>query len=478
MAAAATLGTLLLALSGGPVRADSAVTSWNGQALQAIRDTHPGPPIVARMLTIVNTCMYDAWACYDSTATGPTDHALSLNTMRRPAGERTPANKEKAVSYAAYRALVDLFPQPAQVAMFRAAMIAGGYDPDDASTNTATPQGIGNVIAQTVLAFRHADGSNQLGDLHPGAYTDYSGYVPVNDSTHINDPNRWQPLRPAGAAADQKFIAPFWENVLPYALTSPAQFDAQVPPPVTTTSDFAAYRLQALQVLQYSAHLTDRQKVAAEYWADGPNSELPPGHWILFAQFVSHRDGYAIGDDAKMFFAMTNAILDASVLSWHLKRKYDYVRPVTAIRYLFAGRQVPAWGGPYQGTRRIDGANWKPYQAASIVTPPFPEYISGHSVFSRSAADTLALYTGSDVFNASVTIPAGSSVVEPGAVPAAPVTLSWATFTAAADEAGISRRYGGIHFVAGDVYSRQVARLIATQAWAKTLTYFNGTGAP
>ncbi|HTE17670.1 MAG TPA: phosphoesterase, partial [Armatimonadota bacterium] len=184
----ASLG-LLLIQSARPAAAESVVTHWNEATLQAVRETRPGPPMVARALAIVHTCAYDAWAAYDKKAVGTRFGAEA----RRRAAERTAANKEKAVSFAAYRALVDLFPQPDQVAAFSAHMRQLGYDPDDASTDPTTPAGIGNRCANAVLTFRHADGSNQLGDLHPGRYSDYTGYVAVNDPDRVNDPSRWQP---------------------------------------------------------------------------------------------------------------------------------------------------------------------------------------------------------------------------------------------------------------------------------------------
>src|SRR5205807_1257903 len=171
-----------------------------------------------------------------------------------------------------------------------------------------------------------------------------------------------------------------------------------------------------------------------------------PGRWNLFAQFVSQRDHHSVDMDARLFFALANALLDASIVAWDNKRAYTSVRPITAIRYLFGGTSVRAWGGPRQGPRSIDGAAWFPYQPTTFPTPPFPEYSSGHSNFSAAGAEILRLFTGRDVFGASVTFPAGSSRLEPGAVPADDLTLSWATFSEAADQAGISRRYGGIHF--------------------------------
>lgn len=443
------------------IAAPSAVIEWNNVILEAIRITHPGPPMVARMLAVSHTCMYDAWAAYDTDAIG----TRLGGTLRRPADERTDANKTKAIDYAAYRAVVDLFPSEKPV--FDAKMASLGYNPISNTNNAATPEGVGNVACKAVLDFRHADGSNQLGDLAPGAYSDYTGYQPVNTPDTISDPNHWQPLRLGGVT--QKFIAPHWGNVVPFALRSLHQYIIKAPAQAGSND----YLEQAKELLSYSASLTDTQKVIAEYWADGPRSELPPGHWSLFAQFVSQRDGYNVDKDAKVFFAMTNALLDASVWSWGIKRQYDSIRPVSAIHYLFNGQPVNAWAGPYLGTQSIPGTSWRPYQAATVVTPPFPEYVSGHSTFSASAAEVLKRFTGSDVFGGSVTIGAGTSRVESGTVPANDLTLSWATFTDAADEAGISRRYGGIHFQDADLEGRRVGRLIGAAALKKANSLFD-----
>ena len=91
---------------------------------------------------------------------------------------------------------------------------------------------------------------------------------------------------------------------------------------------------------------------------------------------VSLRDGHDLDTDVKMFFVLTNAIFDASIATWDAKRTYDSVRPITAIHFLFSGKKIRAWGGPGEGTKEIDGANWKPYQRAGSVSPPFPEYVS------------------------------------------------------------------------------------------------------
>jgi hypothetical protein len=467
--ALARAGTMPTAAASAPLAA-SVVVQWNSAALQAIRDTRPGPPQVARMLAIVHTAIYDAWSAYDPVALG----TRLGGSLRRPVEEHMLANKQQAISYAAYRALVDLF--PSQVAKFDALLGGLGYDPADTSIDGRTPTGIGNVTAQALLDFRHHDGSNQLGDLHPGAYSDYTGYQPVNTWDRVTDPNQWQPLRVPdghGGFVVQQYIAPFWGGVTPFALSTGSQLRPDLTLPQYPSDE---YRRQAAQILEYSANLTDEQKVIAEYWADGPASELPPGHWSLIAQDVSRRDGNDLDADVKLFFLQTNAVLDAGICCWDCKRVFTSVRPITAIRYLYVGQRVLAWGGPYQGTQHIDGGDWQPYQAETFVTPAFAEFTSGHSTFSAASAEVLKRFTGSDAYGGSYVLPAGMSKFEPGAVPEQDVTLTWATFSDAADEAGLSRRYGGIHFEQGDVMGRILGRHVGAQVWEKAQGYISGQG--
>ncbi|MBL9169993.1 MAG: phosphatase PAP2 family protein [Verrucomicrobiales bacterium] len=445
-------------------QADSIVTDWNSITLQAIRVTKPGPPMVARALAVVHTSIFDAWAAYDATATGTRFNEY----LRQPPEARTDYNKGVAISYAAYRSLIDLF--PSEKATFDGVMISMGFDPNDTSKDRTTPIGIGNLTASAVLDFRHSDGSNQLGTPR---YGDTTFYTPVNTVDEIKDPNRWQPLRfsnGTGGFVIPGYIAPHWGTVVPFALKAPDQYRPSAPAQYPRDPRYAS---QAEEIIRFSATLTDRTKMIAEYWADGPSSELPPGHWNLFAQVVSKRNKYGIDKDAKLFFALGNALLDASISVWEAKRYYDYCRPITAIRFLKKGKKILSWAGPNLGTQWINGEDWLPYQPPTFITPPFPEYTSGHSAFSAAGAEVLRSFTGSDKFAYGVTLKAGSSRTEPGTVPARDLVLYWNTFTEASDEAGISRRYGGIHFAQGDLESRDMGRRIGKQVWRKALRHFN-----
>jgi PAP2 superfamily len=453
------------------------VVDWNNSALAEVRAGRLGPPIVARALAISHTCMYDAWAAYDVRAVG----TVLGGSLRRPVSEHNDANKAKAVSFAAYRCLLNLF--PAGAARLDLTMRGLGYDPTDLSTDVTTPQGIGNVTASAVIDSRRNDGSNQYGDLIPGAYADYTGYAPRNPPLvfctpqtvepcppNTTDPNHWQPLI-SDTGSTQTFIAPHWELVRPFALTSASQFDDQPPPNYLQGS--INYAADVDDMLRYSAELDLNRKVVVEYWADGPASELPPGHWALFAQFVSQRDQHTIDKDVKMFFAMHNASFDAGIVAWHQKRRFDGVRPITAVRALKQGTQVFAWGGPGRPSELIAGEKWIPYNPGSNLTPAFPGYISGHSTFSSASATVLRSFTGSDNFGFSTVIPHDFGRVEPG-IPPVPTALSYATFSAATAEAGQSRLYGGIHFADDNTVGQTVGALVGAQAWSKAQFLFNG----
>ena len=439
---------------------ESVVIRWNAALLAAVRAVRFAPMLTARALAIVHTCTYDAWAAYDARAQG----TVFGGALRRPQHERTPGAREVAVSYAAYRALVNLF--PSQQMAFDRLMAEMRLDPGDASTDPSTPAGVGNAACAAVLAWRAHDGANQFGDLSGGtAYSDYTGYVPVNTPSALIDPSRWQPLL-TSTGTPQVFATPHWRLVVPFALAAADQY--RPAPPAEYPS--VQYVQQAETIRRLSAGLDDRMKVIAEYWADGPATETPAGHWSLLAQFVSRRDRHGLDADVQMFFVLGNALLDASIAVWDCKVAYDYVRPVSAVRFLHGGQLIQAWGGPGRGTQHIRGEQFQSY----LATPPFPEYTSGHSAFSAAAAAVLRLVTGSPHFGATYTFKAGTSTIEPGVTPARDVTLSWATFDQAADEAGMSRRYGGIHFRQADLESRNIGRRIGVAAWERAAAMFHG----
>ena len=473
---------------GSPRASDNVVLKWNEQLLNTIRRNPKttGPTIAARAIGILNTAIYDAWAPYDDKAVG-----TRLLNLRADAGQRNLDNKNEAISYAAYRVLTDLFSyDPTSVAAYNQQMSAPGYDPADTSTDTSTPQGIGNATAQAEIDFRHHDGSNQLGN-DPGSttgvpYSDTTRYQPVNTWDTVKDPWKWQPLcvpvvtsgTPCpSTSAVQKPYTPQWGNVIPFGLNTRTHMPYELPsmPGLRKNADGSYDTTDIDQALRDTSNLTDAQKVTAEYWADGPGTAFPPGHMVIFGEALSRMRSDTLDQDVKLFFELGNGVMDAGIAAWNVKYLDDTVRPITAIRERYKNQQVTSWLGPGKGFGHVLGQNWMPYQALNVVTPPFPEYVSGHSTFTAAGRTILVLFYGTDNFNAQVTIPAGSSSFEPGVTPRKPVVLSWKTLTDAADQAGMSRRYGGIHFQTGDMDGRALGKVVGYDDWNKAQAFINGT---
>lgn len=491
------------------------VVAWNRVALRAVEKNPPAPTITTWRLHVMSTAMYDAWAAYD-------DRALSTrhgSALRRPQAERTLANQQEAISYAAFTTLSWMFPN--QRADFEAHMGSLGYR-RNTTTDITTPAGIGNVCGQSVLAFRTRDGSNAkngfaevTSDLFPEKYRSVNRADPGTGRAPggpFFDPNRWQPLRvPTGTLRDaegnpiyrdddpasyrdQAFLTPHWGAVLPFAVSQPEQIRPPAPPRKGSfhlyvdgqgrvMTEDEAWNLQVDDIVKASAELTDVQKVIAEFWADGPNTWTPPGHWNQIAEGLAIRDGHTLGESVKMFFALNGALLDSGICCWESKRHYDFIRPQSAIRHKYYRQKIRAWGGPDKGTQEISGEEWRPYQALTFVTPPFAEFTSGHSTFSGSAAEVLRRFTGTDALFDGVTRMGldydgdgeedllGEHRVLPGGnmfenTPSTVVTLRWMTLKEAADEAGWSRRYGGIHFQDGDLFARRVGKTIGGMAFS------------
>ena len=504
----------------------SVVIKWNELMLAAVRNGPPRPTVIARSMFMVHTAMYDAWSAYDGTA----EPVIPGYVVRQPVERHTEANQAAAVSQAAYQTLVALFPQYEQnTQSFSRLMAILGYDIVTGG-DASTPAGIGYLAAQGVLDSRRDDGSNaanNYADITSDVYPDL--YQPVNSADPTTgkvpgqaafDPNHWQPLRvstgvifDAGGLPvidanqpdsyrDQSFLTPHWGVVTPFALTSGDQFRPPPPPQLGSSEPYTdalgqtmtndeAYKAQFNQVLNYSARLTDKMKCIAEYWADGPRSETPPGHWNALAHGISYRDQHSIGDDVKLYLALNGALFDASIAAWDAKRAYDSVRPVSAIRHLYNSQTVTAWAGPNQGAQEISGDQWQPYQALTFVTPAFAEYVSGHSTFSAAAAEVLTRFTGSNRFYDGETVlyddfnrdgvpdMLGQHVINVGGnmfenSPEKVIVLQWDTFQQAAGEAGISRLYGGIHIQDGDRYGRRMGKQIAGQAFALAEQYWTG----
>ena len=468
----------------------SAAYHWLDIALEATAREHernaPRPTVGSRMLMIITTAMYDAWANYDEKAVG----TRLGSTLRRPQSERTEANKRTAIAFATYRAMLDLFPEDKN--WLDEQMRKNGYDPNDNTTDVTKPQGIANVTTAALLEYRHHDGSNQLGDENGSSgkpYSDYTFYRPINSQNKITDPDCWQPIEftfADGKKAAPGFLTPHWYRVKSFGLERSDMFRPPPPPKVGSEQ----LKKEVDEVIMYNSSLTLEQKAIVEFMRDGPRSTGQTGHWLRLAQAVSLRDKNDTDTDVKMYFAVGVATFDAFIASWEAKRYYDSSRPWTLIRHYYKGKNIRGWGGVGKGVLTIPAEEWHPYSPLSFITPPFPGYVSGHSTVSAAGAKILELYTKSDFFGATEQRHPGELTEEgiscelkqsfdgkPGATVEGDgiVTLKMPTFSSAAEMAGISRVMGGYHIQADNIAGLELGRKVSKHIFPKIESYFNGT---
>jgi membrane-associated phospholipid phosphatase len=369
-------------------RANQAIV-WNSIALQAVRTAHSQAPDSSRAYAIVAISVYDA-----VNAIHPQYASYGNITARVARG----TSADAAAAAAAETALAALFPQ--QTSVFAAELNA---------TLAAIPAGrgrdlgvaLGTSVANQVLAMRSNDGSGTKVNYVPGT-----------------GPDSWVPTPPAHAAA----VDPQWGNVTPFALSSGSQF--QPPPPPSITSAQFEQEVNQVETLggTTSTVRTADQTALAHFWADLAGTFDPPGHWNQITEIAAMQARSNLETSARSFALVDIALADAGIEAWNVKYAYNTARPVTIIRDGASGLNPGITADP----------TWSPLWS----TPAFPSYISGHSTFSASAAAVLtAIYGKNFAFTDS-----GDPTV--GLTP-----RHFTSFEAAAQEAGISRIYGGIHFM-------------------------------
>jgi hypothetical protein len=580
----------------------SVARRWDEALLDAIRRSVPNPPVHARNLFHTSVAMWDAWATYDPVASGylfkekhtasdvaaARDEAVSYAAYRVLTA-RYIRSVGADVSLSEFDDLMDELRYPLDVTT------TVGDSPaaiGNRIARTVLDYGLndGSNQAGAYSSPWYESVNEPLVVNKPG--------------TTMNDPNRWQPLQiermisqngiPVTNAVQQN-VGPQWGGVLSFGLPSSGgtgatppvvpPLDPGPPPRLGDPDTDEEFKAEIVQVIRDSSlldaslgntidvspgalggntlgtndgtghpvnpatgepyppdvvNLGDFGRVMAEFWADGPDSETPPGHWNVIANFASDElapnlriagKGPAVDRlewDVKLYFALNGAVHDAAVTAWGAKGYYDAARPISWIRYMgglgqssdpsgpsynkdglplvpglievitaensasgqslaaLSGHQgeiaIRSWAGQPEdpktqtsGVTWILAVNWVPYQMPTFVSPAFPGYFSGHSTFSRAAAEVLAGFTGSEYFPGGVsgyTIKAGSLKFEVG--PTTDIHLEWATYFDASDQAGQSRLWGGIHVQADDFTGRLVGSECGKAAWTVAQRYYSG----
>ena len=457
--------SLIVIMQVSKASAASIVTEWLDQALPYAQEVAFEPTVGSRFFAILFTAMYDAWTAYDPMSVG----VVAGTTLKGLGGANNEANKREAISHAAFIVLRTFAPQHRRALIER--MQELGYDPN-ADT---LPAKVGRRAAAAVLANRRYDGANEAGN-----FADTTGYRPQTSGA----PDAWQPIESLGKR--QLPTTPQWSRVMPFSLARADQF-RPIPPPAPGTAEWSR---QIDVLIKTSCALTDKQKAEAEYW--GIFGMAPAPELIEMTKFVSDTNDLRLDDDVKLFFVASNAIFDASIAAWDAKYAFDYVRPITAIRAL-GDTLISAWrprslvvlaySTPEAkaeaedsvvvpaGLGEVRASDWEPY----LPTPPFPSYVSGHSVFVAAWARAMELATGKPDFNFKKTV--RHLYVEQREL-AQPVTLSYPTFAAAAEAAGISRIWAGVHWPGDNERGLELGRKVGENVWRRAQQFLLGTASP
>lgn len=411
----AVVATLVLA--SGQAHGD-VILDWNDQLLNAVRAERTSPPRASRHMALVNVAMYDAVNGIVGT------HQPYFVVPAAPPG----ASIEAAAAAAAHTVLSGIYPSRQDVLNAALEATLAGV-PDGVSEDDGVLWG--ESVAISLLTLRFGDGSDSV-----------FGYSAPEGA------GWWIPTPPAFASP----LLPNWPFVLPWSMKTGDQFRAPAPPPPTSFE----YAVGFDEVLRLGpangSERTPDQTETALFWDDGPGSATPPGHWQEIAQVLSQAHGLSVVENARLFALLGMAVADAAIVSWDNKYFWNQWRPVTGIVH------ADIDGNP----ATAPDTDW----SSLINTPPFPTYTSGHSTFSGASSKILELFFGHDDVAFSAT-----SDLLPG------VTRSYESLSEAAEEAGQSRIYGGIHWQWDNTAALSSGRALAEHVFFNLLRPISVPGA-
>ena len=325
---------------------------------------------------------------------------------------------------------------------------------------------------------RLADGSSTMSTAQPTTSANWSQSIvvdgaTVNDITDFPQPQQWTRLTVHGVL--QKYLTFGWDNVTSTCLTAQNESDLQaLVAPVTGAERDAEIDV----VLNIAQNLTDSEKMIAEFWAgSAPGVLSPPLMAVWLWKEYMRTNATSVSTVMYSLLDLAIHLFEGARVCWGQKALFLQDRPIQEIRRRYSGQPIASWNGT------VSGDQWMPYQLSSFVTPPFPDFPSGHSHFTQAFALTMNKWFGSTITKNTMTydlqtlystaftsnqtaafgdfvLPAGSSGVQPAIVPSADVTLSYATWQDMADQAGMSRLFGGIHTISAHYASQTTANAV------------------
>ena len=298
----------------------------------------------------------------------------------------------------------------------------------------------------------------------------------------LPEPNKWTPLQ--FGSAKKNYLTPEWGTKNKGILVD-SDFDSLLNVANQLFPSDSQYESEMKDTQKLTENLTDEQKITAEFWAGGPGSVTPPGMWVVFLDIYLRSNSVDLIKEIKSYAILSTSLYQSGICAWRLKRDHLQARPLQKIRqYEYGNVMSQSWNSKTQGQY------WLPYQELNFVTPPFPDFVSGHSSFSSSSAkifcymfqtDTINLAKPvinnnilnylSPVLTQTVNFSLNNTFIFPHTstiesnVPSTSINLNWNTWSDLARSSGKSRLYGGIHIESSNQAGQLLGSNIADKIW-------------
>lgn len=421
------LTAALLCAASGPaaaqadVRAEKVLATWHRLVLELVRHTPTySPPVASRSFAYLGVTAFEAVAAGSDELQSLAGQLNGLQAVPpREAGQSydEAAVLQAAMAFAVHKFFGNTGPTGKRAMAALEAKLGGKISARLPADVVARSKAYGQAVAEHILAWSQSDG---------GAVVENMGF-PLEYELAVGQA-RWTPT--SLIAQQQKPLLPGWGRNRTFAMPDGASCPLPAPPEYSE-DEASAFYAEALEVYEAVNKLTLEQRAIARFWSDDPMlSPTPPGHWTSIALQILERDDAKLSQSVEVLARLGVAMADSFIGCWHAKFEYDLLRPVTYIR------------------RMID-PNWEEF----LITPPFPEYPSGHSTLSAAAAMVLTDHFGENFAFEDATH-------EADGLP----RRAYPSFWAAAEEAGISRLYGGIHFRAAIERGLEQGRCVGAHA--------------
>jgi hypothetical protein len=463
------------------------ITDWVELLLKKVAQNKLGPTVTTRWLFLTTNIIYNSYQFITSNKT-PLDTEYWTSTQKGSLSNDPNYSQsfiEKACQYFMPILINTYMNQTYKVTQDELDILINKHKPLT-NINTTSFNSLKSLI-DSYLSLRDNDGW-KLTTTFDGSLPNAGNVIKADNSQDQNlnnlpSPNTWTPLSLNGVT--KNYLTPEW-GTKNKGIVNDSDFKELIDNTDLLFPSDLQYENEMKNVEEITSTLTDEQKILAEFWAGGPGTVTPPGMWVVFMDIVIRSNKLNYLKELKYYSILCSSLYQSSICAWRLKRDHLQARPIQKIRQYEYGNSInESWNN------QTLGQYWLPYQELNFVTPPFPDFVSGHSTFSMSSAKIFCYLLETDSINLNnpvitndmiqllcpvvthtinfslnnVFIFPHTSKIESSSVPSTAINLNWNCWTDMARSSGKSRLYGGIHVESSNQGGLYLGSLIADKIW-------------